>query len=393
VDAINEKMSAFPGVIFNFTQPAEDAVDEAETGLKSALAVKIFGADLATLEENARKVKRIISKVPGIVDITAVRELGQPSLIVTPNRARIAQYGLNVDDVNTMVETAMGGKAASQVIQGERQFDLLVRMQEPFRKDADAIRNLLIATPDGQHLPLSQFADIKVDNGASFIYRESNSRFIGVQFSVRNRDLAGAVEEARREVDKQMKLPLGYTFDWGGEYKDYLAAREQMKVIAPLTIVLILLILFALYGNLKFPLIILFSVLVTEPVGGLLALWYTGTNFSVSSGLGFVALMGVAVLTSVILYSFINKLRLEGKDIVTATYEASLLRLRPIMMTALVACIGLLPAATSTGIGSDSQKPFAIVIVGGLLSRLLLSIFLAPVLYAIVARHDDVLKV
>ncbi len=393
VDAINDKMSAFPGVIFNFTQPAEDAVDEAETGLKSSLAVKIFGADLATLEENARKVKRIIAKVPGIVDITVVRELGQPSLIVTPNRARIAQYGLNVDDVNTMVETAMGGKAASQVIQGERQFDLIVRMQEPYRKDADAIRNLLIATPNGQHLPLSQFADIKVNNGASFIYRESNSRFIGVQFSVRNRDLAGAVEEARREVDRQMKLPIGYTFDWGGEYKDYLAAREQMKIIAPLTIVLILLILFALYGNLKFPLIILFSVLVTEPVGGLLALWYTGTNFSVSSGLGFVALMGVAVLTSVILYSFINKLRLEGKDIVTATYEASLLRLRPIMMTALVACIGLLPAATSTGIGSDSQKPFAIVIVGGLLSRLLLSIFLAPVLYAIVARRDDVLKV
>jgi cobalt-zinc-cadmium resistance protein CzcA len=393
VDAINEKMSAFPGVIFNFTQPAEDAVDEAETGLKSSLAVKIFGGDLATLEENARKVKRIISKVPGIVDITVVRELGQPSLIVTPNRDKIAQYGLNVDDVNTMVETAMGGKAASQVIQGERQFDLLVRMQEPFRKDADAIKNLLIATPNGQHLPLSQFADIKVDNGASFIYRESNSRFIGVQFSVRNRDLAGAVEEARREVDKQMKLPLGYTFDWGGEYKDYLAAREQMKVIAPLTIVLILLILFALYGNLKFPLIILFSVLVTEPVGGLLALWYTGTNFSVSSGLGFVALMGVAVLTSVILYSFINKLRLGGMDIVTATYQASLLRLRPIMMTALVACFGLLPAAMSTGIGSDSQRPFAIVIVGGLASRLLLSVFLAPVLYALVARDSDTLKV
>src|SRR5580704_3456704 len=204
VDAINDKMSAFPGVIFNFTQPAEDAVDEAETGLKSSLAVKIFGGDLATLEENARKVKRIISKVPGIVDITVVRELGQPSLIITPNRDKIAQYGLNVDDVNTMVETAMGGKAASQVIQGERQFDLLVRMQEPYRKDADAIRKLLIATPNGQHLPLSQFADIKVDNGASFIYRESNSRFIGVQFSVRNRDLAGAVEEARREVDRQM---------------------------------------------------------------------------------------------------------------------------------------------------------------------------------------------
>ncbi len=249
VDAINEKMTAFPGVIFNFTQPAEDAVDEAETGLKSSLAVKIFGGDLATLEDNARKVKRIISKVPGIEDITVVRELGQPSLIVTPDRARIAQYGLNVDDVNAMIETAMGGKAASQVIEGERQFDLLVRMQEPFRKDADAIRHLLIATPDGQHLPLSQFADIQVSNGASFIYREANSRFIGVQFSVHDRDLAGAVDEARREVDRQMKLPAGYRFDWGGEYKDYLSAREQMKIIAPLTILLILMILTALYAE------------------------------------------------------------------------------------------------------------------------------------------------
>ena len=393
VDAINAKMSIFPGVIFNYTQPAEDAVDEAETGLKSLLAVKIFGGDLATLEDNARKVKRIISKVPGIADITVVRELGQPSLTVVPDRAKIARYGLNVDDVNTIVETAIGGKAASQVIQGERQFDLLVRMQEPYRKDMDSIKNLLIATPDGQHLPLSQFADIQIGNSASFIYRESNSRFIGVQFSVRNRDLAGAVEEAKREVERQMKLPVGYTFDWGGEYKDYLAARDQLKIIAPLTVVLILLILFALYGNLKFPLIILFSVLVTEPVGGLLALWWTGTNFSVSSGLGFVALMGVAVLTSVILYSFINKLRLEGMDIQSAVYRASVMRLRPITMTALVACLGLLPAAMSTGIGSDSQKPFAIVIVGGLLSRLLLSVFLAPVLYSVVARDKDVLKV
>jgi cobalt-zinc-cadmium resistance protein CzcA len=393
IDAIQQKTSAFPGVIFNYTQPAEDAVDEAETGLKSLLAVKIFGGDLATLESKARQVKAIIAKVPGIADITVVRELGQPSLTVVPDREKIARYGLNVDDINTLVGTAMGGKAASEVIQGERQFDLLVRMQEPYRRDMEAIKNLLIATPGGQHLPLSQFADIRVNNGASFIYREANSRFIGVQFSVRNRDLAGAVEEARRAVEKQVRLPVGYTFDWGGEYKDYLAAREQMKVIAPITVLLILLILFALYGNLKFPLIILFSVLVTEPVGGLLALWYTKTNFSVSSGLGFVALMGVAVLTSVILYSFINKLRMEGNDIITATYQASLLRLRPIMMTALVACIGLLPAATSTGIGSDSQKPFAIVIVGGLLSRLLLSIFLSPILYAVVAREDDVLKV
>jgi cobalt-zinc-cadmium resistance protein CzcA len=391
--AIQQKLAAFPGIIFNYTQPAEDAVDEAETGLKSSLAVKIFGTDLATLEDKAGQVKNVIAKVAGITGITVVRELGQPSLVITPDRAKLARYGLNVSDVNTLVETAMGGTAATQVIQGERQFDLVVRMQEPFRSDENAIKSLLIATPDGQYLPLSQFCEIKVESGASFIYRESNSRFIGVQFSVEGRDLASAVGEARRKVAAAVKVPIGYRFDWGGEYKEYLASLEQMKIILPLTVLLILLILFALYGNLKFPLIIFFSVLVTEPVGGLLALRITHTNFSVSSMLGFVALMGVAVQTSVILYSFINKLRLEGKDIPTATLEASLLRLRPIMMTALVACFGLLPAAMSTGIGSDSQKPFAIVIVAGLASRLFLSIFLAPVLYALAARDGDILQV
>ena len=393
INAIQQKLSAFPGIIFNYTQPAEDAVDEAETGLKSSLAVKIFGTDLATLESKAEAVQRVISAVPGITNITLVRELGQPSLTIEPDRAKIARYGLNVGDINALIETAVGGAPATQVIQGERSFDLIVRLQEPFRQNMDAIKNILVATPDGQQLPLSQFADIKVSKGASFIYRESNSRFVGIQFSVEGRDLASAVADARKRVDAAVPLPSGYTYDWGGEYKEYLSALEQMKLILPLTIVLILLILFALYGNLKFPMIIMFSVLVTEPVGGLLALKLTGTNFSVSSGLGFVALMGVAVQTSVILYSFINKLRLEGKDVLTATHEAALLRLRPIMMTALVACIGLLPAAMSTGIGSDSQKPFAIVIVAGLVSRLALSIFLAPVLYALVAKEDDVLKV
>ena len=338
-------------------------------------------------------MKSILAKVPGITEITVVRELGQPSLTITPDRDKLARYGLNVSDVNTLVETAMGGTAATQVIQGERQFDLVVRMQEPYRSDENAIKNLLIATPDGQYLPLSQFCDIQVENGASFIYRESirassacNSAWKAATWPAR---------WARRAArwTRRCKLPIGYQFDWGGEYKEYLASQEQMKIILPLTVLLILLILFALYGNLKFPLIIFFSVLVTEPVGGLLALYITHTNFSVSSMLGFVALMGVAVQTSVILYSFINKLRLEGRDIPTATLEASLLRLRPIMMTALVACFGLLPAAMSTGIGSDSQKPFAIVIVAGLASRLLLSIFLSPVLYALVAREGDTLQV
>jgi cobalt-zinc-cadmium resistance protein CzcA len=393
IEAIQKKLAAFPGVIFNFTQPAEDAVDEAETGLKSALAVKIFGPDLNLLADKAAQVKDILAKTPGITEITVVKETGQPSLTIVPDRAKLARYGLNVSDINTLIGTAMGGQAATQVIQGERQFDMVVRMQEPFRSDENAIRNLLIATPDGQYLPLGQFCDIKVDSGASFIYRESNSRYIGVQFSVEGRDLAGAVGDARKRVEAAIKLPIGYKFDWGGEYKEYLASQAQMKIIGPMTVLLILAILFALYGNFKFPVIIFLSVLVTEPVGGLLALRLTHTNFSVSSLLGFVALMGVAVQTSVILYSFINKLRLEGRDIPTATLEASILRLRPIMMTALVACFGLLPAAMSTGIGSDSQKPFAIVIVGGLASRLLLSIFLAPVLYALVAREGDTLQV
>jgi heavy metal efflux system protein len=393
IDAIQKKLDAFPGIIFNYTQPAEDAVDEAETGLKSSLAVKIFGADLNVLETNADAVQRILTTVPGITHVSLVRELGQPSLTIEPDRDKMARYGLNVSDINALVETAVGGAPATQVIQGERSFDLVVRLQEPFRQNMDAIKNILVATADNQHLPLSQFATIKVSKGASFIYRESNSRFVGIQFSVDGRDLASAVADAQKKVESAVHLPSGYTYDWGGEYKEYLSARAQMALILPMTIVLILLILFALYGNFKFPLIIMFSVLVTEPVGGLLALKLTGTNFSVSSGLGFVALMGVAVQTSVILYSFINKLRLEGKSIMVATHEASLLRLRPIMMTALVACLGLLPAAMSTGIGSDSQKPFAIVIVGGLVSRLALSIFLAPVLYALVARDDDVLKV
>lgn len=393
IQAIQRKLASFPGIIFNYTQPAEDAVDEAETGLKSSLAVKIFGTDLATLDSKAMLVKERLSRVRGITGVTVVRELGQPSVIIRPDRNKIARYGLNVSDINTLIETAVGGTAATQVIQGERQFDLKVRLQEPYRKDIASIKSLLIATPGGNYLPLSQFAEVSVESGASFIYREANSRYIGIQFSVEGRDLAGAVGEARRTVEQAVPLPMGYRYDWGGEYKDYLASREQMNVILPLTALLILLILFALYGNLKFPLIIFFSVLVTEPVGGLFALWITGANFSVSSMLGFVALMGVAVQTSVILYSFINKLRAEGMDTARATIEASLLRLRPIMMTALVACLGMLPAAMSTGIGSDSQKPFAIVIVGGLISRLLLSIFLSPVLYSLAARDGDTLRV
>jgi len=391
---IQKHLTAFPGVIFNYTQPAEDAVDEALTGLKSALAVKIYGPDLDTLQSKALEIKRRLSQVPGFSELTVVRELGQPSLLIDVDRDKIARYGINVADVEAIVQAAVGGQAATQVIQGEKLFDLVVRMKPEFRENATQIGNLLVGTPGGQQIPLSELANIHEASGASFIYRESNSRYIGVQYSVEGRDLQSAVVAGQRAIqDIAKSLPPGYRLTWGGEYDELLHAEHQMEFIGPLAVLLIFMILFALYGNVKFPLTIALGALLTGPVGSLIALKLTHTPLSVSSALGLLALMGVSVETAVILVSYINKLRLENMDIRSATREASLLRLRPIMMTALVACLGLLPAALSTGIGSDTQKPFAIVIVAGLVSRLLLGFFVNPVLYEMVARDGDVLKV
>jgi cobalt-zinc-cadmium resistance protein CzcA len=391
---IQKQLQAFPGVIFNYTQPAEDAVDEALTGLKSALAVKIYGPDLNVLQDKALAIKRRLSQVPGFTELTVVRELGQPSLLIDVDREKIARYGINVADVEALVQAAVGGQAATQVIQGEKLFDLVVRMRPEFRENAQQIGKLLVGTPTGQQIPLAQLSNIHEASGASFIYREGNSRYIGVQYSIEGRDLQSAVDQGQRAIaDVETSLPAGYRLTWGGEYSEFLEAKHQIVIIGPLAVLLIFMILFALYGNFKFPVAIAFGVVITEPVGALIALKLTHTPLSVSSVLGLLALMGVSVETAVILVSFINKLRLEGNDIRTATRQAALMRLRPIMMTALVACLGLLPAALSTGIGSDTQKPFAIVIVAGLISRLFIAIFVDPVLYRSVAREGDVLQV
>src|SRR5271156_3169987 len=394
IEDLQKQLTAFPGIIFNYTQPAEDAVDEALTGLKSALAVKVYGADLNVLQDKALEIKRRLSQIRGFTELTVVRELGQPSLIVQVDRDKIARYGINVADVEAVVQAAVGGQAATQVIQGEKLFDLVVRMKPEFRAGVQPISNLLVGSPTGQQIPLSQLADIREGNGASFIYRENNSRYIGVQYSIEGRDLQRTVEDGQRAIADVVKsLPAGYRVAWGGEYSEFLTAMSQVAVIGPLTVLLIFLILFALYGNFKFPVTVVLSVVMTEPVGALLALWLTNTPFSVSSILGLLVLMGVSTETAVIDVSYINKLRLEGLGIDRATFEASLVRLRPIMMTALVACLGLLPAALSTGIGSDSQKPFAIVVVAGLVSRLFLGRIVSPVLYKMVAREGDVLQV
>jgi cobalt-zinc-cadmium resistance protein CzcA len=393
IEAINKKLQAFPGVIFNYTQPAEDAVDEAETGLKSALAVKVFGSDLDTLQQKGKAIKRVLENVRGIRDVTLVKELGQPSLSVTINRAAIARYGLNIADINGLITTAIGGDVATQVVQGEKQFDLVVRLEQQYRDNPEEIGNILVATPAGQQIPLKELADIQVTNGASFIYRQDNSRYIGVQFSVEGRDLAGAVEDAIAQVNKKVDMPQGYRLDWGGEYSEYTASRAQLNVILPLTLSLIFLLLFTLYSNFKFPFITVLGVLLSAPVGGIVALWLTGTPFSVSSGIGFLALFGVSVQTAVVYISYVNELRRGGIALDEAIREAAILRLRPIMMTALVAALGLLPAALATGVGTDTQRPFALVIVSGLFTRLLISIFLMPALYALVARPEDRLEV
>jgi cobalt-zinc-cadmium resistance protein CzcA len=393
IAAMDEKLKSFPGVDFNYTQPAEDAVDEAETGLKSALAVKVFGPDLNTLEKKGKAIRRVLQQVRGIRDVTLVQELGQPSLTIKIDRAKIARYGINVDDVNTLIQTAIGGDVATEVVQQEKQFDLVVRLAPQYRDDPVAIGNILVPTPDGQHIALKELAFISVTKGASFIYREDNSRFIGVQFSVEGRDLAGTVQDAMRQVDAKVSLPQGYRLDWGGEYSEYQASRAQMSVIVPLTLLLIFLLLFVLYKNLKFPFITIVGVILSAPVGGILALWLTGTEFSVSSAIGFLALFGVSVQTAIVYISYVNELRLAGIPVAEAIHEGAILRLRPIMMTALVASLGLLPAALATGVGTDTQRPFALVIVSGLLACLLISVFLMPALYALVARPDDRLEV
>jgi heavy metal efflux system protein len=390
---INDKLQTFPGITFNFTQPAEDAVDEAETGLKSSLDVKVFGTDLSVLEAKGKEVKRILEGVRGIADLTLVQELGQPALTVKIDQAKLARYGLSAGTINGLIEAAVGGDVATQVVQGEQLFDLVVRLQPQFRQTPEQIGNILVATPDGSQIPLRTVATIQIGNGASFIYRQGNSRYIGIQYSVEGRDLASAVQEGQAKVAAAVNLPQGYRIVWGGEYEEYTASRNQLQVVLPITIALIFLLLFALYHNFKFPIITVVGVLLSGPIGGMLALAVTGTHFSVSSGIGFLALLGVSVQTAVVYISYANELRLDGRGIAEATREAAMLRLRPIMMTALVAALGLLPAAVATGVGTDSQRPFALVIVGGLFSRLLISVFLMPVLYEMAARPGDHLEV
>ena len=388
IAAMDRELEKIPGVIWGFSQPISDNLEEAVSGVKGALAVKVYGDDLKTLEQKADQITEVMRPIRGIEDLGVFRVLGQPNLNFTVDRDRAARYGINVSDVQDAVQTAVGGNALSQVLIGEQRYDLVLRYLPQYRSTQEAIERIRLLAPTGERVSLAQLTKIKETDGGSEIYREGNSRYVAVKFSVRDRDLGSTVEEAIKKVTAQVKLPTGYTIDWAGEYESQKRSQRRLALVLPVTILLIYIILYLMFNSTKWAFLILTNIAMT-PIGGLVALLVTGTNFSVSSGVGFLALFGVSVQTGVIMVEYINQLRARGYSTENAAIEGAVLRLRPIMMTMLVATLGLLPAAMSHGIGSDSQRPFAIVIVGGLLSDLILSIFLLPTLYVWFAKPED----
>ncbi len=391
ITGLTKELNNIPGVIWNFSQPISDNVEEMMSGVKGELVVKLFGEDLKTLTKKADQIKETISHVKGIEDLGVFQVLGQPNVNITVNRDKISRYGLNVSDVQDVIETAVGGKVASQVIDGEKRFDIAVRYQPQYREKIDYIKKIAVVTPDGFRIPLEELAKIEMDDGASLIYHQNNSRFIAIKFSVRGRDLGSTISEAQKLVKSKVLLPEGYHIDWSGEFESQRRAEARLAIVIPLTIIAIFLLLYWMFDSIKWALIIMANVALAR-IGGVLALFLTGTNFSVSSGIGFLAVFGVSIQTGVLLVSYINQLRQRGLNIKDAVVQGSCLRLRPIMMTALVATFGLIPAAMSHAIGSDSQRPMAIVIVGGLLTDLIMAFFLLPTLYVWFAKPEDVLE-
>jgi heavy metal efflux system protein len=390
IAAMDRELEKTPGVIWNFSQPISDNVEEAVSGVKGELAVKIYGDDLKTLETKGDEIVSIMSKIKGVQDLGLFRVIGQPNLNYAIDRQAAARYGINVADIQDAIQTAVGGNAISQVLQGEARYDLVVRYLPQYRNTQEAINNIRLLSPSGERVSLAQLTTVKMEDGAETIGREGGQRFVAIKYSVRDRDLGSTVEEAIRKVNDQVKLPPGYKIDWAGEYESQKRSSRRLMLVLPITILIIFIILYSMFNSGKWAGLILINVSMA-PVGGLLALLFTHTNFSVSTGVGFLALFGVSVETGVIMLEYINQLRVRGHSIEESAIEGAVLRLRPIMMTMLVATLGLLPAATSHGIGSDSQRPFAMVIVGGLIGALLISIFLLPTLYVWLAGPGDVL--
>jgi cobalt-zinc-cadmium resistance protein CzcA len=388
IAAMNHELEKLPGVVWGFSQPIADNMEEAVSGVKGQLATKVYGDDLHVLEDKAEEIVNIMRGVRGIEDLGIFRVTGQPNDNFVVDREQAARYQINVADVQDAVNTAAGGNALTQVLQGEARYDLVMRYLPQFRSTKEAIENIRLLAPTGERVSLAQLCKIEERDEGSEIYREGNERYVPIKYSVRNRDLGGAVKEAVDKVSAKVQLPRGYHINWEGEYESEQRSEKRLFIIIPLTIFFIFMIIYGAFGSAKWACLHLVNVMVAR-VGGLMALYVTGTHMSVSAGIGFMALFGASIQTGVIMVEYMNQLRARGLSIESAAIEGAVRRLRPIMMTMLVATLGLLPAAMSHRIGSDSQRPFAIVIVGGLIADLAMSIFLLPTFYAWWARPTD----
>ena len=382
----------FPGIEFNFSQYIQDNIEEGLSGVKGANAVKIIGPDLTVLEDLATKVLHEMNQVHGVEDLGVFHVLGQPNFNIVVDRQKTARYGLNTGDINTVIQAATGGTVASTIYEDEKQFNLTVRLKPEYRNSLDSIRAIKVGytTPSGNnaYIPLGELADISLDTGASYIYHEKNQRYIPVKFSVRGRDLGSTVTEAQGRIKQNVSLPQGYRIEWAGEFEELQQAKNRMVIILPITLGMILVLLYALFNSLRDSLLTL-AAIPFSIAGGLIALYFSGLPLSVSAAIGFVSLFGVSVMNGILILTYFNHLIVQGKTPVEAMFDAADQRMRPMLMTALSACIGLLPAAMSNGIGSQVQKPLAIVVVGGMLLGPIMLLLVTPALQVLVLERSS----
>ena len=388
VQAMDKELSIFPGILTNFSQVIQDNVEEAISGVKGEIAIKIFGSDLKTLQDRADQVTNILASIQGATDVAAEQQAGLAQVMVDIDRAKVSRYGINIADVQRVMEIGMGGKAASQFLEGERRFDITLRYEENARNSVASLENLMVQTPNGARIPLSELATIKINQGASRISREDNMRRIAIKCNLIDRDQGSFVAEAQKKVAAQVDLPPGYRIVWSGQFENQQRAMKRLAIIVPISLGLIFVLLFWAFMSIKNALLILMNVPFAM-IGGILILLATGINLSVSAAVGFIALFGIAVQNGVILVSQLNKLRREGQSLHDAIVNGSVSRLRPVVMTAMMAMLGLFPAALSTSVGSETAKPFAVVIIGGLLTATLLTLTLLPALYRYFAEPDE----
>jgi cobalt-zinc-cadmium resistance protein CzcA len=385
IEEMDKQLTKLPGIVLNYSQPIRDNVEEAVAGVNAALAVKIFGPDFNTLDSLAKATLKQLQTVRGIEDLGILRNLGQPEFRIELDQNKMALYGVNIADAESVIEMAIGGKAATTLYEGEKRFDVRIRYQKEYRDDQKKIENLMVPANDGAKVPLKEICLFKSSTGPAFIYRDNNQRYIAVKFSIRERDLGSTIEEAQEKVNAKVLLPKNYTETWNGEFENQTRASETLARVVPICLLVIFVILFITFGNVKDAMLTILNVPFAL-IGGILALHITGINFSISAGIGFIALFGVCIQNGVILISVFRKnldLKMSLED---AVYQGVISRVRPVVMTALMAAIGLLPAAMSTGVGSETQKPLAIVVIGGLITSTILTLLILPVIYSLVHR-------